>query len=107
PSPHASDELIAIAPTPLTILKWFIFNSPTACTVSPQPPKALIAAIGAAIKANNIKVPWIKSVQTTAKKPPRKVRDTTTKTPIQSAHWYDKPKDDSNNFAPATIPEDL
>src|SRR5699024_12388953 len=100
---------VIITPSLLTfhLVTWLLFNSSTACTVSPQPTKALIAAIGAAIKANNFKVPWIKSVQTTAKKPPRKVYDTTTKTPTQSAHWYDKPKDDSNNFAPATIPEDV
>ena len=53
--------------------------------VALRPPILSTAATGTITIAININIPWTKSVQHTAKNPPAKVYDTTTKTAINNA----------------------
>ena len=100
---------IAVYGTPFApstnIFRKFGLNASTCGKNSVGPPIEKMAMVGTASTQKNIRMPWKKSVQHTAKKPPAKVYEITTTAPMTSETRYGMPNTDENSFAQDTKPE--
>ena len=100
---------IAVYGTPVApstnIFRKFGLNASTCEKNSVGPPIEKIAMVGTASTQKNIRMPWKKSVQQTAKKPPANVYEITTTAPITRETRYGMPNTDENSFAQDTKPD--